>query len=88
MELKLHTRQEVEDYIKANGAGEKDHSNLNASKEGEGNHGENKYSKWGSGQYSSYNKKAQGKSKGKYAGFKPECTEAPDFTDEDFQGFI
>ncbi|WP_097028585.1 DnaD domain protein [Clostridium peptidivorans] len=88
MDLKLNTLQEVEDYINSNSACEKGYNALNPSKEGDNNHGENKYSKWGSGQYSRDYKKAQKEGKGKYTGFKPECTEAPDFTDEDFEGFI
>ncbi|WP_097027117.1 DnaD domain-containing protein [Clostridium peptidivorans] len=88
VDLKLHTLQEVEDYINKNNDGGKGYSAVNASKEGNGNHGENKYSKWGSGQHSGNYKKAQSKEHGKYAGFKPECTEVPDFTDEELEDFI
>lgn len=88
MDLKLHTLQEVEDYINANNGGEKGCVTVNDLKEGKGNYGENKCSKWGREQHSGNYKKAQGKEQGKYAGFKPECTEVPDFTDEELQDFI
>jgi len=88
MDLKLHTLQEVEEYIKSNNGGEKGCAALNDSREGKGNHGENKYSKWGRRQHSGNYKKAQGEDQGKYAGFKPEHTEVPDFTDEELEDFI
>lgn len=88
MDLKLHTLQEVEEYIKSNNGYEKDCVALNDSKEGKGNHGEKKCSKWGRKQHSRNYKKAQGEEQGKYAGFKPKHTEVPDFTDEELDGFI
>lgn len=84
MDLNLHSLSEVEEYMQNYKV-----STPKVTKERkDDNHGTKKYSNWGDRQHSSYNKKTQGEDQGKYAGFKPEEPELPEFTDEDFAEFL
>ncbi|WP_052085629.1 DnaD domain protein [Clostridium sp. HMP27] len=84
IDLNLHSLSEVHEYMQ----------NYKASTPGvtkerkDDNHGTKKYSNWGDRQHSIYNKKAQGEVQGKYAGFRAEEPELPEFTEEDFDEFL
>lgn len=97
MDLNLHTLDEVEEYLQNYKESHKNQriylenksSTSEVAKEGrDDNHGTKKYSNWGDRQHSNYNKKTQGEVQGKYAGFRPEEPELPEFTDEDFAEFL
>ncbi|WP_186431551.1 DnaD domain-containing protein [Clostridium sp. BSD9I1] len=97
IDLNLHTLSEAEEYMqnyKESHKNQKIHleskgSAPKAIKEGkDDNHGTKKCSNWGARQHSNYNKKTQGEVQGKYAGFRPDEPELPEFTDEDFAEFL
>ncbi|MBM7869854.1 DnaD/phage-associated family protein [Clostridium pascui] len=96
-DLGLHTISEVQEYMQSYKEAlkiQRDHlenkgSTSEVAKERkDDSHGTKKCSNWGNRQHPSYNKKTQREVQGKYAGFRPDEPEFPEFTDEDFAEFL
>lgn len=97
MDLGLHTLSEVQEYMQSYKEAlkiQRPHlENKGSTSEvtkvrKDDSHGTKKCSNCGDRQHSSYNKKTQREVQGKYAGFRPDEPEFPEFTDEDFAEFL
>lgn len=97
MDLNLHSLSEIDEYMQNYKESHKNQrlyleNKVSTPEVGkdrkDDNHGTKKYSNWEDRQHSNYNKKTQGEVQGKYAGFRPEEPELPEFTEEDFAEFL